>query len=191
MQLCCPRFALRKRPFSDGNQAPDCRRIVYCLHRWRAGNTAILRVDRHLQRVVVSAHLSLQACVAFPNHGNTHLPRRATGPLWRPPSGHFFPSLRLNYPSRSGYIRVVVLFWFPSNSVFSPALLAARALRRADPLSFPQVLGHAGRTCLHLTLPAVTRSPQVVRHVARLPCLGFPGGQKVAAVFSNLAAAIQ
>ena len=41
-------------------------------------------------------------------------------PLWRPPSGHFFPSLHLNYPSQSGYIRVVVPFWFPSNSVFFP-----------------------------------------------------------------------
>ena len=114
LPLCCPQMALRNKPFSDGNQAPDCRRIVYCLHRWRAVNAAILRVDRHLQRVVVSAHLSLQACVAFPNHGNTHLPRRATGPLWRPPSGHFFPPLRYIYPSRSGYIRVDAPFWIPS-----------------------------------------------------------------------------
>ena len=50
----------------------------------------------------------------IPSIGNTHLPRRATGPLWCPPCGHFFPSLRSNYPSRSGYIRVVVPFWFPS-----------------------------------------------------------------------------
>ena len=66
LQLCCPQVALRKRPFSDGNQAPDCRRIVYCLHKWRAGNAAILRVDRHLQRIVVSVHLSLDACDVFP-----------------------------------------------------------------------------------------------------------------------------
>ena len=56
----------------------------------------------------------------IPNIGNTHLPRRPTGPLWRPPSGHFFPSLRLNYPSWSGYIWVVVPFWFPFNSVLFP-----------------------------------------------------------------------
>ena len=49
-----------------------------------------------------------------PNIGNTHLPRRATGPLWRPPSGPFFPSLRYIYPSRSGYIRVDAPFWIPS-----------------------------------------------------------------------------
>ena len=114
LQLCCPQMALRKRPFSNGNQAPDCHQIVCCLHRWRAGNAAILRIDQHLQSVVVSAHLSLQACVAFPDHGNTHLPQRATGPLWRPPGGHFFPSLRYIYPSRSGYIRVDAPFWIPS-----------------------------------------------------------------------------
>ena len=50
----------------------------------------------------------------IPNIGNTHLPRRATGPLWRPPSGHFFPSLHLNYPSQSGYIQVDAPFWIPS-----------------------------------------------------------------------------
>ena len=120
LQVYCPQVALQRGHFSDGNQAPDCRRIVGCLRRWRAGNAAIFRIDWRLQRVVVSAHLSLDACDVFPTHGNTHLPRRATGPLWRPPSGHFFPSLRLNYPSRSGYIRVVVPFWFPSNSVFFP-----------------------------------------------------------------------
>ena len=111
LQLCCPRFALRKRPFSDGNQAPDCRRIVYYLQRWRAGNTAILRVDRHLQHVVVSAQLSLESRDAFPKDGNTHLPWRARGPFWRPPSGRLFPSLRFIYPSRSGYIRVAAPFW--------------------------------------------------------------------------------
>ena len=114
LQLCCPQMALQKKPFSDGNQAPDCCQIVYCLHGWQAGNAAILRVDRHLQCVVVSAHLLLQACVAFPTHGNTHVPRRATGPLWRPPSGHFFPSLHYIYPSQSGYIRVDAPFWIPS-----------------------------------------------------------------------------
>ena len=113
LQLCCPQVALQKRPFSDSNQAPDCRWIIYCLHRWRAGNAAILRIDWHLQHIVVSAHLLLQACVAFPNHGNTHLPRRARGPLWRPPSRHFFPSLHYIYPSRSGYIRVDAPFWIP------------------------------------------------------------------------------
>ena len=50
----------------------------------------------------------------IPNIGNTHLPRRATGPLWRPPSGHFFPSLHLNYPSQSDYIWVDAPFWIPS-----------------------------------------------------------------------------
>ena len=120
LQVYWPQVALRRGHFSDGNQAPDCRRIVGCLRRWRAAIAAIFLVDWRLQRVVVSAHLSLDACDVFPTHGNTHLPRRATGPLWRPPSGHFFPSLRLSYPSRSGYIRVVVPFWFPSNSVFFP-----------------------------------------------------------------------
>ena len=122
LQLCCPQVALQKRPFSDGNQAPDCCRIVYCLHRWRAGNAAILRVDRHLQCAVVSTHLSLQASVAFPTHGNTHLPRRAIGPLWCPPSGHFFPSLRSIYPSRSGLIRVAAPFWIACKIRRSPRL---------------------------------------------------------------------
>ena len=56
----------------------------------------------------------------IPNIGNTHIPRRATGPLWHLPSRHFFPFLYLNYPSRSGYIWVVVPFWFPSNFVLFP-----------------------------------------------------------------------
>ena len=73
---------------------------------------------------------------------------------------------------------------------FSPALLAARALPHADPLSFPQVLGHAGRTYLRLTLPAVARSPQVVRHATRLPWLSFAGRQKVVLVFSDSDTAI-
>ena len=122
LQLCCPQVALRKRPFSDGNEAPDCRRIIYCLHRWRAGNTAILRVDRHLQRVVVSAQLSLESRDAFPKDGNTHLPWRARGPFWRPPSGRFFPSLRFIYPSRSGYIRVDAPFWIRGQIHRSPRL---------------------------------------------------------------------
>ena len=69
----------------------------------------------------------LQACIRcsmhvtrIPNIGNNHLPQQATGSLWRPPSGHFFPSLRLNYPSWLGYIWIVVPFWFPSNSVLFP-----------------------------------------------------------------------
>ena len=56
----------------------------------------------------------------IPNIGNAYLPRRVIGPLWHPPSGHFFPSLHINYPSRSGYIRVVVPFWLPSNSILFP-----------------------------------------------------------------------
>ena len=74
LQLCCRQVALQKRPFSDGNQALDCHWIVCCLCRWRAGNAAILRIDWCLQCIVASAHLSLHACVAFPNHGNTYLP---------------------------------------------------------------------------------------------------------------------
>ena len=50
----------------------------------------------------------------IPNIGNTHLPWQATGPLWRAPSEHFFPFLRLNYPSQSGYIWVDAPFWIPS-----------------------------------------------------------------------------
>ena len=122
LQLCCPPVALRKRPFSDGNQAPDCRQMVLCLRRWRAGNSAILRVDRRLQPVVVSAQLSLESREAFPNDGNTHLPWRARGPFWRPPSGHFFPSLRFIYPSRSGYIRVDAPFWIRCQIHRSPRL---------------------------------------------------------------------
>ena len=74
LQLCCPPVALPKRPFSDGNQSPDCRQMVLCLRQWRAGNSAILRVDRRLQPVVVSAQLSLESREAFPNDGNTYLP---------------------------------------------------------------------------------------------------------------------
>ena len=112
----------KKRPFSDGNQALDCRRIVSCFHRWRAGNAAILRVDPHLQRAVVRAHLSLRTSVAFTTHGNTHLPRWARGPLWCPPSGHFFPSLRSIYPSQSGLIWVAAPFWIAYKIRRSPRL---------------------------------------------------------------------
>ena len=122
LQLCCPRFALRKRPFSDGNQAPDCRQMVLCLRRWQAGNSAIVCIDWCLQRIVVSAHLSLKSRDAFPKDGNTHLPWRARGPFWRPPSGHFFPSLRFIYPSRSGYIRVDAPFWIRGQIRRSPRL---------------------------------------------------------------------
>ena len=122
LQLCCPQLALRKRPFSDGNQSRDCRQMVLCLRRWRAGNSAILRVDWRLQRVVVSAQLSLESLDAFPNDGNTHLPCRARGPFWRPPSGHFFPSLRFIYPSWSGYIRVDAPFWIRGQIRRSPRL---------------------------------------------------------------------
>ena len=111
LQLCCLPVALPKRPFSDGNQSPDCRQMVLCLHRWRAGNSTILRIDRHLQPIVVSAQLSLESREAFPNNGNTYLPWRARGPFWCPPSEHFFPSLRFIYPSQSGYIWVDAPFW--------------------------------------------------------------------------------
>ena len=67
----------------------------------------------------VRIHLSMHV-TRIPNIGNTHLPRRTTSPLWRPPSGHFFPSLHLNYPSQSSYIWVVVPFWFRSNSILFP-----------------------------------------------------------------------
>ena len=67
----------------------------------------------------VRIHRSMHVA-RIPNIGNTHLPWRTTGPLWHPPSGHFFPSLHLNYPSRSGYIQLVVPFWFPSNCVLFP-----------------------------------------------------------------------
>ena len=128
--------------FSDRNQAPDCRQIICCLRRWRAGNAAILRVNWHLQRIVVSAHLLLDACDVFRTHGNTHLPRRAIGPLWRPPSGHFFPSLCSIYPSRLGLIRVAAPFWIPSKIRHSPrALLVARALRCTCSLNFPRSWG--------------------------------------------------
>ena len=94
LQVSYPHVALRRGHISDSNPAPDCRWIVFCLRRYQATNAAIMCVDWRLQRVVVSAHLSFHSCDAFPTHGNTHLPRRATGPLWRPPSGRFFPSLR-------------------------------------------------------------------------------------------------
>ena len=56
------------------NQAPDCHQMVLCLCRWRAGSPAILHVDWRLQRVPVSAQLSLKSHDVFPNVGNTHLP---------------------------------------------------------------------------------------------------------------------
>ena len=56
----------------------------------------------------------------IPNIGNTHLHQWATGPLWHPPSGHFFPSLHSNSPSWSNYIWVVVPSWFLSNSILFP-----------------------------------------------------------------------
>ena len=122
LQLCCPPVALPKRPFSDGNQSPDGRQMVLCLRRWRAGNSAILRVDRRLQPVVVSVQLSLKSREAFPNDGNTYLPWRARGPFWCPPSEHFFPSLRFIYPSWSGYIRVDAPFWIRGQIHRSPRL---------------------------------------------------------------------
>ena len=122
LQLCCPPVALRKRPFSDGNQSLDCRQMVLCLRRCRAGNSAILHIDRRLQLVVVSAQLSLESRGAFPNNKNTHLPWWARGPFWRPPSGHFFPSLRFIYPSHSGYIQVDASFWIRGQIHHSPWL---------------------------------------------------------------------
>ena len=73
LQLCCPQVALRKRPFSDGNQAPDCRQMVLCLRQWRVGNSTILCVDWCLQRTVVSSQLSLDVDDTFANDRNTHL----------------------------------------------------------------------------------------------------------------------
>ena len=52
--------------FSDGNQAPGCHRIVCYLRNWRAGKAAIFRVDLRLQRLVVSAHLALDAMRFLP-----------------------------------------------------------------------------------------------------------------------------
>ena len=98
LQLCCPQLALQKRPFSDGNQAPDCRQMILCWCRWRAGNSAILYVNWCLQCIVVSAQLSLESRAAFPNDGNIHLPWQARGPFWRPLSGHFFPPSVLSIP---------------------------------------------------------------------------------------------
>ena len=84
------------------------------------------------------------------NIGNTHLPRWATGPLWRPPSGHFFPSLHLNYPSRSGYIGVAVPFWFPSNSILFPGSPSCSSpSARESPFISP---GPVARP-MHLPLP--------------------------------------
>ena len=97
--------------FSDGNQAPDCRWIICCLRKWRGGNVAILSHRLALTTPCCKRPFGAR-CDAFPAHGNTHLPQRARDPLWRPPSGHFFSSLRSIYPSRSGYIRVDVPFGF-------------------------------------------------------------------------------
>ena len=87
-----------------------------------SGQHCILRVDWRLQRSVVSAHLLLDACDAFPTHGNTHLPQWATVPLWHSPSGHFFPSLHFIYPFWSGYIRVDTPFWIECQIHCSPWL---------------------------------------------------------------------
>ena len=100
--------------FSNGNQPPDCHWIFVFLRRWRAGNAAILHVDWCLQHIVVSTNFSLKAWHAFPTKVNTHLPLWARGPLWRPPSGHSFPSLHSIYLPLSGLIRVAAPFWIPS-----------------------------------------------------------------------------
>ena len=122
LQFYCPHVALQKRPLSNGNQPLDCHWIVVFLRKWRVGNAAILCVDWRLQHVVVSMHFSLKARKAFPIHGNTYLPRRARGPLWCPPSGHFFPSLRFISSSRLGYIWVVAPFWIWSQILLFPRL---------------------------------------------------------------------
>ena len=67
--------------FSDGNQAPNCHRIFAFLHRWLAGNSAILRVDQCFQSIFAIVHFSLDATDELPNDGNTRLPWRARGPL--------------------------------------------------------------------------------------------------------------
>ena len=77
LQLCCPQMALQKRAFSDGNQPPYCRQMVFCLRRWRVGDSTILHVDWCLQHIVVSVQSSLDVRDAFPNDGNTHFPWRA------------------------------------------------------------------------------------------------------------------
>ena len=56
-----PQVALQRRPLFNGNQATDCWQIVVFLHQWQVGNSAILCVDWHLQCIVVSSHLSLDA----------------------------------------------------------------------------------------------------------------------------------
>ena len=114
LQVCCPLVALQKKPFFDGKQALDCHQMYLCLCRWRAGNSTILCVDWHLQRIVVSTQLSFDACEAFPNDRNTHLPCHVRRPLWRPPSGHFFPSLHFIYPSQLSYIWVDAPFCISS-----------------------------------------------------------------------------
>ena len=117
---------------SGGKQDLDCHRIVVFLHRWQAGNSAIL------QYIVVSVHFSLDSANTFSNNGSAYLPWRARGPLWRPPSGHFFLSLHSNYPSLLGYIWVVVPFWIPYFSVLCPGSPSGSSpLARRFPFSYP------------------------------------------------------
>ena len=122
--------------------------------------------------------LALNACGAFPTHGNTHLPWWARGPLWRSSSGHFFPFLYFMYPPRLGYIRVAAPFWIPSKvRPFPGSPSGSSPLANGSPF-IPRVLGHTGCAYLQLTLPSVARSPQVVCHTTHLPWLGFSGGQR-------------
>ena len=84
------------------------------------GNATILHVDWRFQHIVLSEHFLLDACDAFTNNGITHLPLRARGTLWRPPSGHFFPSLNSIYPSQSAIFGLTCPFGFHLKSVLFP-----------------------------------------------------------------------
>ena len=95
------------------------RSLVACANGEWATTPSCVSIGACNVLLQVRIHRSMHV-MCIPSIGNTHLPRQATAPLWRPPSGHFFPSLHLNYPSRLGYIRVVVPFWCPSNSVLFP-----------------------------------------------------------------------
>ena len=91
LQVYCPQVALQKRPLfrqqSTSWLPSDCCFLCW----WWACNSAILCVDWHLQRIVVSTHFSFDAADAFPNNGNARLPRWARGSSWRPSRRHVFP----------------------------------------------------------------------------------------------------
>ena len=106
MTGCCPQVASERGHHSDGNQFSGCRRIVSRDGRWRSGDVDIFSRRLALTpRWCKRAFRCRSAQMRVPYHGNTYLPWRARGPLRRPPSGHFFPSLRFSYPPQSSYIR--------------------------------------------------------------------------------------